>query len=273
MIYWGAIALLGGFLWFSHRYAWWRPKVSYHYPRILMYHMVKKHVPGTRFNGLRVPPEHFECQLRWLQDHGWQSYTMSELIDERNSLPEKAVVLTFDDGFEDNYTAVFPMLKKYGFKATLYLVVERHDRDWSVSKKSHHDSAELKNEPKLTDAQVVEMLASGIFELGGHTLTHANLASLSNADRRREINQAKSVLEEKFGVVVRSFAYPFGIYSDGDPDVVAAAGYTNAVTTNNGIDVTVDADLFQLKRVKISGKDTMLAFALRMRGGRRGWNK
>ena len=273
IILWGAIALLCLFLWFSHRYAWWRPAVSYRCPRILMYHMVKKHLPGARFNGLRVSPERFECQLCWLRDHGWQSYTVSEMIDARNELPDKLVVLTFDDGFEDNYSTVFPMLKKYGFKATLYLVVDRHNRDWSVSKKAHHNNEELKNEPKLTDAQVVEMLDSGVFELGGHTLTHANLASLSNTDRQREIGQAKSELEDRFGVKVESFAYPFGIYSDGDPKLVAAAGYTSAVTTNDGIEAFAGADLFQLKRVKISGKDTMLAFALRMRGGRRGWNK
>ena len=260
-------------MWFSLRYAWWRSAVSYRNPRILMYHMIKDPVSRARYNGLRVSPAMFERQLSWLRDNGWTSFTVNELVRNRDNLPEKAVAITFDDGFEDNYTNAFPLLKKYTFKATLFLVGDRHHRDWSVEKKQHHNSGELTLEPKLSDAQVTEMLASGLVELGGHTQTHANFATISKDQKRAEIFQSKRDFEKQFAVNVDSFAYPFGIYLDSDTQLVADAGYTSAVTTKSGIDSFSKAEMFQLRRVKISGKDNFLAFILRMKGGKRGWLK
>lgn len=263
--------LLAG--WFSFRYAWWRPAIDPRHPRILMYHMVSPHRPGTRFNGLRVTPERFEQQLRWLQQQGWTSFTMSELLQQGDQLPPKAVAITFDDGFADNCQQALPLLQRYRTKATLYLVTDRHGRDWSVNKKAHHDSGELAKEPKLSDEQVAQMLASGLVELGSHTLTHPNFLQLSQGERERELLASKAELEQRFGVAVSSFAYPFGLFNDDDPTLVQAAGYTHAVTTEAGIETEVNARPFTLRRVKISGKDNLLAFAMRMRGGRRGWNK
>ena len=260
-------------LWVSMRYAWWRPIVPYRHPRILMYHMVRNHVPGTRFNGLRVTPAMFERQLRWLRDNGWHSYTLSELLAMGHAVPEKSVVLTFDDGYSDNFHKALPLLEKYDFKATLYLVVDRHDRDWSSQKKAHHDSGELGREPKLTDSEVETMLSSGRIELASHTLTHPNFKRLDEEQKRHELATSKQQLEERFGVEVRSFAYPFGIFDTGDARLVEESGYDSAVTTEAGIDRGPAPDPYRLKRVKISGKDNMLAFILRMRGGLRGLGK
>ena len=74
------LLILLGLVWFSLRYAWWRPAVDYRYPRILMYHMIATPRPGARFNGLRVAPQSFERQLRWLSDQGWHSFTVGELV-------------------------------------------------------------------------------------------------------------------------------------------------------------------------------------------------
>lgn len=273
MMFWLAIGIVCCLLWFSYRYAWWRPAVNYRCPRVLMYHMIKDPVRGAKFNGLRVSPLMFERQLCWLNKNGWSSYTMSEIIENSENHDEKRVVLTFDDGFADNYTNAFPLLKKYNFKATLYLVADRHDRDWSVSKKQHHDTGELSKEPKLSNDQVAEMIASGLVELGDHTLTHANFSVISEKEKQQEIVQSKVRLEEQFQVEVKTFAYPFGIFLDTDPQLVAVSGYTSAVTTEGGIDIFPPLDKYQLKRIKISGKDNFLAFVLRIRGGRRGWLK
>lgn len=263
--------LLAG--WFSFRYAWWRPGVDERHPRILMYHMVSPHRPGARFNGLRVTPQRFEQQLRWLQSRGWTSYTVSELVELGQSLPPKAVAITFDDGFADNCLEALPLLQRYRTKATLYLVADRHGRDWSVNKKAHHDSGELRTEPKLSDAQVEQMLASGLIELGSHTVTHPNFLRLHQVERQLELQTSKADLEQRFGVPVTSFAYPFGLFHPEDPELVRAAGYSNAVTTEAGIETALGSRPFTLRRVKISGKDNLLAFSMRMRGGRRGWNK
>lgn len=254
---------------FSKRYGWWRQPVDSSHPRILMYHMVSEHRPGAKFNKLRVKPHHFEWQVRWLKDNGWYFAVMSELA-EPEQLPSKTVFLTFDDGFADNYHQAHPVLQKYSARATLYLVVDRFDRDWSTAKKAHHNSGELMREPKLSDDQVDEMLASGCWELGGHTLTHANLARLNEAQKLAEIKGCREQLAARFGVSVSSFAYPFGIYDKADVALTAQAGFTSAVTTVEGINRDLRRRCHELRRVKISGKDNRLAFRLRMRTGRRG---
>lgn len=265
-----ALALLAA-AWFSVRYAWWRPAADYRFPRILMYHMIAGPRRGARFNGLRVAPSAFERQLRWLREHGWQSFTVSELLDTGRALPEKAYAITFDDGYEDNFTQALPLLRKYGCKATLYLVVDRFDRDWSVQRKAHHDEGELRREPKLSDAQVRELLDSGCFELGSHSVTHANFAQLGNTAVARELHDSRGALQQRFGVTVNSFAYPFGIYRPELGELVRRAGYRSAVTTREGIDDPARRNPMELRRIKVSGKDSLFAFKLRMRGGRRGW--
>lgn len=273
MIGWLTAGIGFGALWFSYRYAWWQPPIAYRYPRILMYHMIRDPIPGARFNGLRVSPAAFEGQLRWLVENGWRTLRMTELIERWGALPEKVVALTFDDGYQDNFWNALPLLEKYDATATVYLVVDRFGRDWSTEKKAHHDSGELGEEPKLTDEQVQAMLSRGCFELGSHTLRHPNFATLSEAEKRMELAESRRILEQRFGVPVRTFAYPFGIFQPSDVDLVREAGYTSAVTTDAGIDVSEKPDLYRLKRVKISGKDNHLAFLLCMRSGRRGWKK
>ena len=261
-------ALLLGAVFFSLRYAWWRRPVDYRQPRILMYHMVREPLPGGRFNKLRVRPAEFERQLKWLLDNGWTFAFLSELADVAGH--PKTVVLTFDDGYRDNYAAAHPLLAKYGAKATLFLVVDRFDRDWSTTKKAHHDSGELMQEPKLGDAEVREMLDSGVWELAGHTTTHALLPDLAHDDKQREVAGSKANLEATFETDVSSFAYPFGIFDDDDVAAVANAGYRYAVTTDTGISPDPAAEALRLKRVKVSGKEGALGFSIRLRTGKRG---
>lgn len=266
------ILLLLGIVVFSYRYGWWLPTVDYRRPRILMYHMVSDSKPGQKFKGLRVSPAAFEQQIRYLAHQGWHFVTMAELMRE-TVLPEKTVAITFDDGYEDNYRNAYPILQRYHAKATLYLVVDRHDRDWSTNKKAHHNTGELAQEPKLSDAQMQEMIDSGVFELGAHTLTHVNLKSADEALKRAEISESKHQLESCFGVEVGSFAYPFGIYEPQDVIIARESGYRSAVTTVDGMDDSVHQNPYELKRVKISGKDNFLAFKIRLRIGKRGWKK
>jgi len=259
-----------GFIWFSLRYAWWRPAVSYRYPRILMYHMIAMPRRGARFNGLRVAPAFFEKQLQWLSRQGWHSFTVSELVTQAGRLPEKSFAITFDDGYADNLLQALPLLKKYQCRATLYLVVDRFGRDWSTQRKAHHDEGELKQEAKLSDVQVEEMLASGCIELGSHSMTHANFVNMDTDAVSKELTDSRQALQERFGVSVQSFAYPFGLYRPEQVALVESAGFTSSVTTREGIEDSENWDPLELQRIKMSGKDNWLAFLLRMRGGRRG---
>jgi peptidoglycan/xylan/chitin deacetylase (PgdA/CDA1 family) len=260
-----------GLAWFSFRYAWWRPAADAAWPRVLMYHMISAPRAGARFNGLRVAPERFERQLCWLREQGWHSVTVSELVELGERLPERCFAITFDDGYADNLLQALPLLQRYRCKATLYLVVDRFERDWSVLRKAHHDEGELRREPKLSDAQVETLLASGCVELGSHSLTHANFLQLDNEAARRELVDSRQALEARFGVTVKSFAWPFGLYRDEQVALAEQAGYTSAVTTHEGIESPRCWRPLQLRRIKISGKDNWLDFRLRLRGGRRGW--
>ena len=261
------IAVVGALL-FSMQYGWWRRSVDFAKPRLLMYHMINNHVPKARYNKLRVPPDEFERQLRWLIRNQWNFIFMSELDAP---VASKSVALTFDDGYRDNLLNADPLLEKYGAKATLYLVTDRHDRDWSTYKKAHHDSGELAAVPKLLDADVEYLLSTGRWELGAHTVTHANLLDANEEEREREIEACKSHLETKFNSVVSTFAYPFGLYGTDDVKSVSNAGYETAVTTVQGISEDMKAEALELRRVKISGNEGPLSFRIRMRTGKCRW--
>lgn len=263
---------LAGFAAFCWRFAWWQRPVPYRHPRILMYHMVSPRRPGARFNKLRVHPSAFERQLQWLVAQGWRFVFLSELDAEKRP-GEKTVALTFDDGYRDNFLAAHPLLEKYGGKATLFLVEDRIDRDWSVAKNPRHADGELRREPKLTDDDVRTMLASGVWELGAHTVTHPLLPNLDAAAKALEIAGAKTALARRFGTPVESFAYPFGIFGDADRDAVANAGYRWAVSTNAGISTDLRADAHVLRRIKVSGGDGLFVFRSSLRTGRRGVSK
>jgi peptidoglycan/xylan/chitin deacetylase (PgdA/CDA1 family) len=235
--------------------------------------MVSSHKKNAKFNGLRVEPIEFEKQIKYLVDNNWTFLTMSELIEKKDNLPYKSVAITFDDGYEDNFTNAFPILKKYSLKATIYIVVDRHDREWSSKRKEKNSSGELKNEPKLSDEQITKLINSGLIEIGSHTITHDNLPTLNKQQKIDEIQNSKIEIEKRFNIKCNSFCYPFGLYDKEDIQIVKDSFYTNATITTKGIDNLTKLDLFELKRITISGKDNMMAFNIKLRRGLRGLKK
>jgi peptidoglycan/xylan/chitin deacetylase (PgdA/CDA1 family) len=126
-------------------------------------------------------------------------------------------------------------------------------------------------EPKLDDGQVRAMLASGRIELGSHSMTHPNFLDLDAGQALNEMRASKQALEQRFGVAVTSFAWPFGLYRPDQLPLLAEAGYSSAVTVEEGVESPRSWNPYRLRRIKISGRDNWLAFRLRLRGGRRGW--
>lgn len=267
------IILISVILYLSYKYAWWTKTTNLSYPRILMYHMVSNHKKDAKFNSLRVKPLEFENQIKFLVEDGWNFFTMSELIEKKDELPNKSVAITFDDGYEDNITNALPILKKYNAKATIYLVIDRHDREWSSKRKKKNNSGELKNEPKLNDDQVKKLIDSGLIEIGSHTMTHDNLPNLSNEEKLKEISNSKEEIEKTFNIKCNSFCYPFGLYDSQDVNLVKQSDYTNATTTIKGIDDINKANLFELKRITVSGKDSLFVFKIKIKRGLRGAKK
>lgn len=264
-------AVLG--VWFSHRYAWWRPTVDDRLPRILMYHMVREHVAGSKANKMRVRPRDFAQQVACLKRDGWKFVTVSELVDEPRS-DAKRVAITFDDGYRDNLTEALPVLRAHGAKATLYLVADREScRDWPAQRRADRAGSDLSREERLSDAEVRELVQSGLIELGSHSMNHVDLTQVDDEERARELGGSKTRLEELFGVPVRTFCYPFGLFAPGDPDCLRALGYEAAMTVEQGISDPGQDDPMRWKRVKVSGKEGLFAFRLRIRTGFRGWKK
>ncbi|CZE49086.1 polysaccharide deacetylase family protein [Campylobacter geochelonis] len=262
------ILLIIGFIIFSFRFAWWAKNISYEYPRVLMYHMISRHLPKnkSKFNRLRVKPNEFEKQLCWLKKNGFSSYTLSELI-LLEKIPLKSVVITFDDGYKDNFTNALPLLQKYGFKATIFIVNNRFDGSWATDKDLNKKSDELNSEEMLSDDDIIQLLKSEIIEIGSHTLNHANLPSLNSDEKFHQINQSKLEFEAKFGINCTAFAYPFGFFDNDSVKCVEKSKFSCATTTVNSV-FTPRYSKFEIPRIMISGRQGILSFILKIKKGR-----
>lgn len=240
----------------SLRYNWWRLPISTRHPRVLMYHSINYPVQGQRKrNKWRVNPEDFEKQMMWLQKNGWTSYTVSELV-RMEHIGVKSFVLTFDDGFEDNFINAFPILKKYGFKATVYLTTERAQNDWENFSDEKYDLL-------LKPEQIREMAASGLIEFGSHTKNHVNLLRCGYEKAKEEIYESKGSVERLSGERCEAFAYPYGKYDETIKKLVQEAGYSNATAVKRGVH-KLGNDLMEIKRIGILGTESFFDFYLKM---------
>ena len=198
---------------------------------ILMYHAL-----GDGDNNLYLELDLFREQLDWMEEHGVHPVTLKELYAhwyEGAWLPEKPIVLTFDDGYREMYTEAYPRLAEKGFTAVFFVFPSAR---WS-------DAFMLQD--------MTTEMAEGGMEIGCHTYTHADVSALGEADLEYQIAESKTVLESYLPYEVDSFCYPSGGYSDASRAKVAETGYQLAVTTEWGI-ASVEDDPMLLPRVRIS---------------------
>ena len=231
---WGVVHILT-------RYTFWRPWRPAAWPRLLMYHQVH----AGPASGMNCPPPQFERHLQWLTRLGYRFATVSELP----GLSGKVAALTFDDGYRDNYECLYPLLERYGAKATIYLA-------------PHIPGIE-----RLTDEQILEMSRSGLVEFGAHTMNHVNLSRLEPAEAEREIRESKRTVEQIVGRPCNTFSYPFGRYTPEHVSLVKAAGFTSAVTTRKRI-APFAAQPFELPRISIHGGMNRLQFHIALGTGK-----
>ena len=180
---------------------------------ILMYHGIDK-VQNTTFNERFFSVANFEQQIAAFKKH-FHILTYSDFINGNYSKSKTNVLLTFDDGYEDFYTNAYPIFKKYGWTATVYIITGKIGGDY------------------MTWDQIRELSAAG-FEVGAHTINHPDLSTLSEAKQHTEIFGSKQTLETELGKPVTTFAYPSGKHNDTTVSLVKAAGFTTAVTTAFG---------------------------------------
>lgn len=193
-------------------------------------------------------PDNFEQQLVALRDKGYTTITMAEMyavITGSAARPSKPAVITFDDGFSDQLKAV-ELLKKYNMKATFYIIVGGELSNWCIG-------AERKNtncgDAYLSWDDIKNIKDSGLIEIGAHTIDHLSLPNQSQAIQRDQIIRSKRIIEEKLGIKVSSFAYPYGRLSDFTAAVVKEAGYTNAAGTTESSMVSID-NIYNIPRIR-----------------------
>jgi len=188
---------------------------------ILMYHYVEVPSATTTLKGLYLDPVIFDKQLQELKKYNYKTLFASELADSilsETKLAGNNIVLTFDDGYEDFYTKVWPVLKKYNYKATVYVIINK-----------------LGVSGYLTRDQIKELVASNLVEIGSHTFNHPDLRSLKNKDAKFEIQASKKILEQISGRPVLTFAYPFGYYKKEFFALASEVGYKAAVSVQPGV--------------------------------------
>ena len=251
----------------SCRWNWWRK--SEQGIAILMYHKIGFAPRGVSLKKLWVEPKKFDKQMVYLTRHKYNVITLKELFDnllDKKTLPSKTVIVTFDDGYKNNYIEAFPILKKYNLKATIFLNVA-----YIGGKSEWEDSSVESSQPMLNWNEILEMLEYGI-DFGSHTLTHANLEYCKDESKRldNEIKESKKILEDKLHWPVVSFAYPYGAGTNDKKikGVLKEAGYRIACGIKQGKVSIPVKDMFNLNRLLIRGDENIVDFAFNIKKGR-----
>lgn len=205
---------------------------------IIMYHRVgylDNQEGDTVQAKLTVSPQMLERQIAEFMASGYQFLFVKDLADillKQEAISRPAVVLTFDDGYADFYRYAWPILRKYQVKATVFIVLNFLDQPGY-----------------LTLDELKELQASGLVEIGSHTLNHHNLKPLPLERARKEVLESKTRLESLLGWGVYSFAYPYGAFLPETLQIVREAGYTAAVASSLGVTHSHESR-FRLLRVR-----------------------
>lgn len=224
---------------------------------ILMYHSISEHAT-PKYKPFAVSPALFAEHMAYLHQHAYTPITVTQFINARvkssSALPERPVILTFDDGFADFFTGAFPVLLRYNIPATLYVTTAFVN---GTSRWLQREGEATR--PMLTWNQLTEISAAGI-ECGGHSHCHPQLDILPLSVTREEILQCKRLLEQHLGQEVCSFAYPFGYHTTAIKQLVQEAGYTSACAVKYEMS-SETTDPFALARLMVKPGTGVEAFA------------
>ncbi|BEJ47412.1 polysaccharide deacetylase family protein [Aeromonas dhakensis] len=232
---------------------------------VIMYHRFIEHDSEKGVHGTWMPITMFEKHLRLLKWLGYETLTFRDLADKgfihRLQYGKKYLMITADDGYQDNLTRMLPLLEKYGYKAVVYVVTGEGYNRWDVEQASNPDTrVDLMN-----GEQLKALVASGHVEIGGHTLTHPRLSKLAPEQQAHEIQENKRQLETLLGHPLLSFAYPYGDMDESAKAQAMAAGYRFAVATNSG-PRAMHQDPFRIRRIAIFPRTDVFGLWRKIRG-------
>ncbi len=227
-----------------------------------MYHSVSYNAKKD-FLPFIVRPHEFERQMDYLNEHGYTPITVSTyarvIRGECDELPERPVVITFDDGYADFYHHALPVLKRYNFPATIYVVSDCIDKMSECM-----SSSRIYARPLLSWEMLCDLMDAGI-EIGAHSHTHPQLDLLSGDDLAVEIAQPKEILECGLNREVASFAYPHGYHSKKVKQAVEDAGYLSACGVKYAMSHLGD-DPYALARLLVPVNTSTAEFRRILRG-------
>jgi peptidoglycan/xylan/chitin deacetylase (PgdA/CDA1 family) len=207
----------------------------------MMYHIIAPVNPRSLVPLQYTPPELLDRQCSLLSKYGFHSVTMGQLAS--GDLPRRPVVLTFDDAYVNFHTAALPILKRYGFTATVFVVTNQ------IGGSNVWDTALGDvSQPLMNLEQIKDCLANGI-EIGGHTVDHLDLAFQSEKSIWFQLDEGKKRLESLTGQPVNTFCYPYGGVNDKVRELTNKAGYKVACTTKRGLNRLSTSDLLMLRRM------------------------
>jgi peptidoglycan/xylan/chitin deacetylase (PgdA/CDA1 family)/glycosyltransferase involved in cell wall biosynthesis len=225
---------------------------------VLLYHRVINDPALAGKHGTYVTAKQLEAHLEYLHKNNYTPISFEDLsMINRFDKDKKYVILTFDDGYEDNYTLLFPMLKKFNFKAVIFMVTGKKENTWDYLD-------EGRTFPLLERSQILEMNRYGI-EFGAHTMNHVDLTKVAVSEAKQEIEGSRAALENILGKKVTAFAYPYGSVNDTVKDLVKKAGFKYGIATVIG-PLAIHEDIFNIRRI-VAHPDTNLSrFARKVKG-------
>jgi peptidoglycan/xylan/chitin deacetylase (PgdA/CDA1 family) len=205
---------------------------------ILMYHVIGSPPAGAPYPELYVTRADFAAQVAWLRARGYHAVTLRRVFDSWRGaarLPERPIVLSFDDGYLGDVRFALPILKARRWPGVLNLEVRNLQPVWGIRPPG-----------------VRKLIAAG-WEIDAHTLTHPDLTAVDPARLREEVEGSREAIRKRFHVPVDFFCYPAGRYDAAVVEAVKRAGYLGATTTRYGL--ARPGELYTLARVRVDGSD------------------
>lgn len=207
---------------------------------VIYYHSVDP----SEANEVTISPDRLRSELEYIKNSGYTTLTTTEVYDylaNNKPIPEKSILITFDDGYMDNYTNAFPILKELNMKATIFLI-----------------SGGIDNGYYLSRDQIKEMSKYGI-DFQSHTVDHKYLDQLSYEEQLKQVTQSREDIKKITNKDVIAIAYPYGNYNDDTVKAIEAAGYSLAFTTDRGL-ADRDDNILELNRIYVSSRYSLNNF-------------
>lgn len=241
--------------------------------RILNYHSISSNIKDESFSYVSVSLKVFSAQMKFLYDNNFNIIDLDDFLEikkNKQQIPPKMIILTFDDGYANNYINAFPIISKYSFKAVISVITEYIDKNipfpW-INQFLLEDGDDKKLILPLSKKQLKTMNDYGI-SIASHTRSHRSLSRLDKQDVMKEIMESKKNLEDILGKKVKYFTYPYGSWGDYDKEdkrIVKSAGYEAALSTKVGTN-NIESDIYELRRIPIYNIDGISNFKRKVNG-------